>query len=87
MEILERIVVGAVFGIPGVLIMGYNFYRIFAKTKTASPAYLLGGLLASVGVLAIFGSSWKDKWYIILIPFAIDVAFTIVSFIKSFMHK
>ena len=50
MEIFERIFVGVLFGVPGVIIIAYNYFRVFScyflkPKKMASPAYIIGGIL------------------------------------------
>lgn len=52
----------------------------------ASPSYIIGGILGAIGVLAILGSEWKNKWYFILIPIVLDWGLCIVSFISSLLY-
>lgn len=87
MELLERIVVGCLFGIPGLLLIVANYVRIFSKKIKGSPAYILGGILAAVGVLAILGDHWKEDWYYILIPIVLDWGLCLVSFIVSLIKS
>ncbi len=91
MEIFERIIVGVLFGVPGVIIIAYNYYRVFSfyflpPKKMASPAYIIGGILGAIGVVAILGDEWKNKWYFILIPIVLDWGLCIVSFIRSLLY-
>lgn len=86
MSIIERIVVFCIFGLPGTAIIGYNYYRIFSKKCKSSPAYIIGGILGAVGVLALLGDAWKEKWYFILIPIVLDWGLFLVSlFIAIFV--
>lgn len=80
---LERIIVGCIFGLPGAAIIIYNYYRIFSKKPTASPAYIIGGILGAAGVVAILGDSFKSKWYFILIPIILDWGLFLVSLVLA----
>ena len=83
MELIERLVVFVIFGLPGFVLIGSNYYRIFSKKVTASPAYLLGGVLGAIGVLAILGNDYKSRWYFILIPIVLDWGLFIVSILYA----
>lgn len=83
MSLFERIAIGVIFGAPAVLIIGYNYARIFLKKLTGSPGYFIGGILGAVAMLAILGEQWKEKWYFILIPIVLDWGLMIVSFILA----
>ena len=90
MEIFERIFVGVLFGVPGVIIIAYNYFRVFScyflkPQKMASPAYIIGGILGAIGVVAILGDEWKNKWYF-LIPIVLDWGLCLVSFIRSLLY-
>lgn len=87
MEVLERIVVGIIFGLPGFAIIGYNYYRIFSKKATSSPAYLIGGILGAVGVLSILGDAYRSRWYFILIPIVLDWGLFAVSLIWALIGE
>lgn len=83
---LERIVVGAIFGIPGMALIIHNYYRIISKKPTSgSPAYIIGGIFGAVGVLAFLGSDIKSRWYLILIPIILDWGLCVVSFVLSLL--
>lgn len=83
MELLERIVVGCLFGLPGIALIVFNYYRIFSKKPTGSPAYLIGGIFGAIGVLAVLGSEYKSRWYFILIPIVLDWGLFLVSLIRG----
>jgi len=83
MSLIERIVIGVIFGIPAVLLIGFNYARIFSKKINSSPGYFIGGILGAVAVIAILGDQWKQKWYYILIPIILDWGLMVVSFVLA----
>ena len=87
MSIIERVVIGVIFGVPAVLLIGFNYVRIFSKKINSSPAYFLGGIFGAVAVMAILGDEWKSEWYYILIPIVLDWGLGLVSFILSFQDS
>lgn len=82
---MERIAIGVIFGVPAVLVIGYNYMRIFSKKKTGSPAYFIGGIFGAVAVIAILGDRWKSQWYYILIPIILDWGLGVVSLVLALL--
>lgn len=80
---LERILIGCIFGLPGVAIIAGNYTRIFKKGKKPSPAYGLGGILTAAGVLAFLGENFRSSWYLILFPIVFDYGLGLLSFVIS----
>ncbi len=85
MSLIERIVICVLFGAPSILVIGFNYVRIFSKKINSSPAYFIGGIFGAVAVIAILGEQWKEQWYFILIPIVLDWGLGLVAFILSFL--
>lgn len=85
MSLIERIVICVLFGAPAILLIGFNYVRIFSKKINSSPAYFIGGVLGAVAVIAILGEQWKELWYFILIPIVLDWGLGLVALILSFL--
>ena len=85
MSLIERIVICVLFGAPAILLIGFNYVRIFSKKINSSPAYFIGGILGAVAVIAILGDQWKEQWYFILIPIVLDWGLGLVAIILSFL--
>ena len=85
MRLIERIVICVLFGAPAILVIGFNYVRIFSKKIKSSPAYFIGGIFGAVAVIAILGDQWKEQWYFILIPIVLDWGLGIVALILSFL--
>lgn len=85
MSLIERIVICVLFGAPAILLIGFNYVRIFSKKINSSPAYFIGGIFGAVAVIAILGEQWKEQWYFILIPIVLDWGLGLVAFVLSFL--
>lgn len=85
MSLIERIVICVLFGAPAILLIGFNYVRIFSKKINSSPAYFIGGIFGAVAVIAILGDQWKEQWYFILIPIVLDWGLGLVALILSFL--
>ena len=85
MSLIERIVICVLFGAPAILLIGFNYVRIFSKKINSSPAYFIGGIGGAVAVIAILGDQWKEQWYFILIPIVLDWGLGLVAIILSFL--
>ena len=85
MSLIERIVICVLFGAPAILVIGFNYVRIFSKKIKSSPAYFIGGIFGAVAVIAILGDQWKEQWYFILIPIVLDWGLGFVALILSFL--
>ena len=85
MSLIERIIICIIFGAPAILLIGFNYVRIFSKKINSSPAYFIGGIFGVVAVMAILGDQWKSQWYYILIPIVLDWGLGIVSLILSLL--
>jgi len=85
MSLIERIVICVLFGAPAILLIGFNYVRIFSKKINSSPAYFIGGIFGAAAVIAILGDKWKEQWYFILIPIVLDWGLGLVALILSFL--
>lgn len=85
MSLIERIVICVLFGAPAILLIGFNYVRIFSKKINSSPAYFIGGIFGAVAVIAILGDQWKEQWYFILIPIVLDWGLGLVALNLSFL--